>query len=45
VSKLEVGLLLHWGPTAQFQRLLSSPDGRLIISSRPANPAISGTNA
>jgi GxxExxY protein len=41
VSRLEVGLLLNGGPTAEFKRLLSSPDGRLVVTL----PAISGTTA
>jgi GxxExxY protein len=45
VSKLEVGLLLNWAPTAQFKRLISSPDGRLVISAGATIPAISGTTA
>lgn len=28
VSKLEVGLLLNWGPTAQFKRLIADTGGR-----------------
>ena len=32
VSKLEVGLLLNWGPTAQFKRLIADSSGRVVIS-------------
>jgi GxxExxY protein len=32
VSRLEVGLLLNWGPTAQFKRLIADTGGRVAIS-------------
>jgi hypothetical protein len=32
VSKLEVGLLLNCGPTAQFKRLIADAGGRIVIS-------------
>ena len=32
VSKLEVGLLLNWGPTAQFKRSIADAGGRIVIS-------------
>jgi GxxExxY protein len=32
VSKLEVGLMLNFGPSAEFKRLIASGDGRISIT-------------